>query len=76
MGDLAAKMAQFSATPYAAPPITTAYPGMPSVPGYAQPLSFGERAASMTNDLTGRAYGGIQAQNQWDNTWGKLLGRT
>ena len=66
MGDLASKMAQFSATPYAAPPITTAYPGMPSVPGYAQPLSFGERMANTIGGVTG-TMGGIAAYDWLKN---------
>jgi hypothetical protein len=53
IGKLTNQMTQFGLTPYSAPPITMAYPGMPSVPGYAQPLSFGERAADMLGGITG-----------------------
>ena len=53
LASLTNQMTQFGLTPYSAPPITTAYPGMPSVPQYAQPISFGERAANMMSGITG-----------------------
>jgi len=60
------QMNQFANTPYSAPPITTAYPGMPNVPGYSQPLSFGERAANMLGGVTG-TMGGIAAYDWLKN---------
>lgn len=66
VGDLTSKMTQFGLTPYSAPPITTAYPGMPNVPGYSQPLSFGERASNMLGGVTG-TMGGIAAYDWLKN---------
>jgi hypothetical protein len=54
-----------------------AYPGMPSVPGYAQPLSFGERAADMLSGTAqlGTAYTmkNMFAQPNYQNEYYKQL---
>lgn len=60
IASLTNQMTQFGLTPYSAPPITMAYPGMPNVPSYAQPSSFGERTADMLSGITGQL-GGIYA---------------
>lgn len=67
IANLTNQMTQFGLTPYSAPPITMAYPGMPNIPGYAQPSSFGERTADMLSGITGQL-GGLYAYNWLKNS--------
>lgn len=66
IASLTNQMTQFGLTPYSAPPITMAYPGMPNVPNYAAPSSFGERTADMLSGITGQL-GGIYAYDWLKN---------